>query len=130
MTIVDILKNPDLQKVPAYEKSLAYLMLVNLANLKNDRKKANEYNNLAFENIQRGLSYYNRINESPVAKFNILLFKASMRDFFKLKVDTSPEEELEMANITQRYPLLKERLQKIAVNFSILNSLYNLKTKK
>lgn len=42
MTIVDILKNPDLQKVPAYEKSLAYLMLVNLANLKNDRKKANE----------------------------------------------------------------------------------------
>lgn len=47
--------------------------------------------------------------------------------FFKLKVDTSPEEELEMANITQRYPLLKERLQKIAVNFSILNSLYNFK---
>ncbi|GLI54479.1 hypothetical protein [Thermodesulfovibrio yellowstonii] len=129
MTIVDILKNPDLQKVPAYEKSLAYLMLINLANLKNDRKKANEYNKLAFENIQRGLSYYSRINESPVAKFNILLFKASMRDFFNLKVDTSPDEELEMANITQKYPLLKERLQSIAVNFSILNSLYNLKTK-
>lgn len=129
MTIVGMMNNPSL-KVPAFEKSLAYAMLTNLANLKNDRKKAEEYITKAFENNQQGLSYYERIKESPIARFNILLFKASMQDFFKIKENLSTSEVQEIQPLTQKYPLLKERLYAIAKNLSILNALNNLRGKK